>query len=98
MDVAFDAQIPPVMEEFPQIDAERWIGKMRKLGAIWIDLRLQLAINVELNVLTVRADHSPREANRLISTGPDKDRLQDIFFGRIALRLVEPRRRLGFTE
>src|SRR5260370_11269594 len=87
-----------MMKEFAQIDSEGWTLKVRKLGPVGINLRHQLAINVELKMFTVRAHHRSRESGRFISAGPMKCGLEDNFLDRIALRPVEPRRRLRFKE
>src|SRR5204863_1792115 len=83
--VAFDPQVSPAVEEAAQGNAEWRVFKVRKFCSIRIGFHDQLAVNVELQMLAVRADHSFRKSNRFVAARPMECRLQNHFFRRIAL-------------
>src|SRR5215472_17300683 len=80
------------------VQHKRRIPEMLELLAIRVNFRDQVVIEVDLDVIAIRREYGFGEANRRVSPGPMKCRLQYAFFRWVALRLVESRRRLWFAE
>ena len=60
--------------------------------------RVGVGAAIDLEVITVGAEDSFGEADRLVAARPVKCGLEHDFFSRITLRLVETSGRLGFAE
>src|SRR5260370_673171 len=98
MDVTFEAQVSPFVEELAELHNKRRIPKVWELFPVRIDFCDQLVRNVDLEVVAVGTDNSFGESNRCVPARPVKRWFEHDLFRRIALRLVESRARLRRAE
>src|SRR5258708_11606346 len=98
LQVAVNAQVSPVADGVPQIGYKRGIAQVGKFGLVRIHFSHELAGNIKFQVIAIRTDDRFGESNGFITAGPVERGLEDHFFRRIALRLIEAGGGLGFAE
>ncbi len=70
LDVTFDAQVSPRIHKLANFGDKRSVAKMRKLLVVRIKFDYLLILDVELEMVAVRADDGFRKSDRLIAAGP----------------------------